>query len=65
MASRQALHSRRQRRGIAVFDVVADEVALIEWLISIGYLAQKDADDRKAVERAIAERCGGSIEVDA
>jgi len=54
-AERQRAYRRRRRTGEAVFRIIADEVALAEFLIGLGRLDARSADDRPKVERAFAE----------
>jgi hypothetical protein len=44
---------KRQRSGCALFSIEANEAALIDKLIDAGILHPADADDHKAVEKAL------------
>lgn len=53
-ADRQRLHRARQKAGLAVYSITADEVGLVEFLIDRELLSESERDDRKAVENATA-----------
>jgi hypothetical protein len=53
-AERQRRARERRRHGLAIYRVVADEVAVEEVLVRAGWLSEHDRDDRAAVEAALS-----------
>lgn len=54
-ADRMRKYRERRRRGLEVWEVQVDVVALSEALVDGGWLAAWDADNREAAQAALAE----------
>jgi hypothetical protein len=52
-AQRQRRRRDRERRGLIVLTIEADEVALTEQLVIAGFLAPADVDNRDAIKAAL------------
>jgi hypothetical protein len=52
--ARQALWRARQRAGVACYTVTVDD-AIVDLLISCGYLRDQETGDRRQVSRALSE----------
>jgi hypothetical protein len=60
-AVRVARCRQRQRNGLRVFPIEADEVLLVERLIEVGLLSQDQRDDQEAISVAASKYLAAAL----